>query len=103
MSISFFTTWATGTLNGYTKQEGGIPASIKYGVMGLTTGLHTMRMWGHLLQEKPVIRGAFVGLMVAAPIIVGAVFCLGGYLGKAVRHVEDRAYPPLVSVPNSLK
>jgi hypothetical protein len=92
MSLSFFSSWAIGALNGYTQKEGGLPAGIKYNIMGLTTIVGAIRVLG--LQPQPIRdpRALLGNMLVAVPLLVGTSFCLGNSVGKGVRLVEDRHF-----------
>ena len=89
MSLSLFSTWTVGALNGYKLKEDGLPNSIKYGTMALSTGVHIVKGFSNL--KTPIVNpGAnLFGLFVAIPVMIGATFCVGNYVGKGVRYVED--------------
>jgi hypothetical protein len=67
-----------GILNGYASKEGGLPTNIKYGTMGLTTGVYALKVLGDTsaLTTRPVILATT--LFVTVPALVGTTFCLGG-------------------------
>jgi hypothetical protein len=91
MSLSFFSSWAIGALNGYTQKEGGLPTGIKYNVMGLTTVVAAIRVLGSQplpLRNPPALLG---NLVITVPLLVGTSFCLGNSVGKGVRLVEDNS------------
>lgn len=87
MSLSLFSTWSIGILNGYTLKENGLPNSIKYGTMVLASGIHIVKDLGNF--TKPIPKTTMVGVFVAIPIMIGATFCVGNYLGKGVRYAKD--------------
>jgi hypothetical protein len=89
MSLSLFSTWFVGTLNGYKLKEDGLPNSIKYGTMALATGIHIAKGFGNL--KIPIINAgaSILGIGVIIPIMVGTTFCVGNYVGKGVRYAED--------------
>jgi hypothetical protein len=71
-----------GILNGYASKEGGLPTNIKYGTMGLTTGVYALKVLGDTsaLTTRPVILATT--LFVTVPALAGTTFCLGGYVGR---------------------
>jgi hypothetical protein len=81
---SFFTTWTTGILNGYTLEKGGLPTGIKYTVMGFTSVFGIMNGLSKL--PTPIPRSTSVGsLFLIPPLLAGSVFCVGDQFGKALR------------------
>jgi hypothetical protein len=96
MSLSLFTNWAVGLINGYKQKENGLPNGIKYGTMGITTFVSMIRVLGHMdTSSKGIINtGATPGqklfsLFVGVPLVMGANFCVGNHMGKAIRWAED--------------
>lgn len=89
MSLSFLSSWAIGALNGYTQKEGGLPAGIKYNVMGLTMVVGFLRVLGSQPQPIRDPRALLGNMLVAVPLLVGTSFCLGNSVGKGVRIVVD--------------
>lgn len=89
MSLSLFSTWSVGALNGYKLKEDGLPNSIKYGTMALASGIHIVKGLGNL--KTPIINPgiSLFGLGVIVPFMVGTTFCVGNYVGKGVRYAED--------------
>jgi hypothetical protein len=90
MSLSLFTGWAVGVLNGY--KEGGLSNSIKYGTMGLVGGAHIINIIRNngikpVTGVSPVV--LLAGILISAPLVSGSVFCLGHHLGKAVGYAEE--------------
>ena len=77
MSISLFTTWLTGTINGYKLKEDGLPNSIKYGVMGLTSGIHMIKGFSNIKLPVTSPGSTLAGLFVGIPLMTGATFCVG--------------------------
>ena len=85
-SIASISTWLVGAINGYKLKEDGLPNSIKYGSMALTAGISMIKFTGSI---KPPITnpGSILAIMfVGVPLATGSVFCLGNFLGKAVRY-----------------
>jgi hypothetical protein len=91
-SFSLFTNWAVGVLNGYKQKENGLPNSIKYGTMGVTTAVAMIKTLGNF-DAPNVVRATggqkLAGLFIAVPILMSTNFCVGHHLGKAVRYAED--------------
>jgi hypothetical protein len=86
MSIANFSVWFIGLMNGYKKDEDKLPNSIKYGSMGLTSVINMIKFTGSI---KPPITnpGSILATMfLGVPLVTGSVFCLGNFLGKAVRY-----------------
>jgi hypothetical protein len=92
--FSFFSTWAIGVLNGYNIKDNGLPKSIIYGTLGVTSFANMIKVFGNFDVEKnamthksakALLGAAFIGV----PIVMGTTFCTGNYLGKAVRYVKD--------------
>ncbi len=92
--FSFFSTWAIGVLNGYNIKDNGLPKSIIYGTLGVTSFANMIKVFGNFDSAKnamtpktanALITAAFIGV----PIVMGTTFCTGNYLGKAVRYVKD--------------
>jgi hypothetical protein len=75
-----------GILNGYASNEGGLPTNIKYGTMGLTTGVYSLKVLGDasVPTTRPVILATT--LFMTVPALVGTTFCLGGYVGRAANY-----------------
>ncbi len=88
MSLTWFSTWATGVLNGYQK-ENPIPASYKYTIMGITGGVQIVKGLGS--QPTLILKPALLlpTLFIGVPLITGSVFCVGTMFGKTVRHLQD--------------
>ncbi len=88
MSLTWFSTWATGVLNGYQK-ENPIPASYKYTIMGITAAVNVVKALGS--QTTPIPKPALLlpTLCIGVPLITGSVFCVGTMFGKSVRHLQD--------------
>lgn len=89
MSLSLFSTWTVGALNGYKLKEDGLPNSIKYGTMALASGVNIVKGFANL--KTPITNPgiSLLGLGVMMPFIVGTTFCIGNYVGKGVRYAED--------------
>ncbi len=92
MSLSLFTNWTVGVLNGYMQKDGGLPRGISYGTMGVTTFTMMIRMFGNLDETNVNLspRQKFVGMCIAAPLIIATNFCVGHHLGKAISYVKDK-------------
>ena len=88
MSFLWFSTWATGVLNGYQK-ENPIPASYKYTIMSLTGTINIVKALGS--QSIPIASPGILipSLFIGVPLITGSVFCVGTMFGKTVRHLQD--------------
>ena len=86
MSLSLITTWAVGMLNGYTSKENGLPASIKYTTISITSILSGFRMIEPKMPSSLVLTSFFI----ISPLMVGSLFCIGTQIGKGIRYVEDR-------------
>ena len=87
-------------MNGYTQKENGLPNGIKYGTIGITTFIGMFKILGN--WETPTAknlistitpRQKLAGLLIGAPLIMSANFCVGHHMGKAIRFVEDAAKP----------
>ena len=97
MSLSLFTNWAVGLINGYKQTDGGLPNNIKYGTMGITTSVAMIKTLGN--WDTPVAKNMMsatitpgqklFGLFIGVPIVMGMNFCVGHHMGKAIRWSED--------------
>ncbi len=90
MSLSVLSNWGIGILNGYSHKEGGIPTSIKYTAMSVTSFLHAMRILGASTSIKPNPSPGLLlsSILIGTPLIMGASFCVGTHFGKAIEHVQ---------------
>ena len=79
-----FTTWGVGALQGFTHKENVVPTSVKYTTMSVATGLSLIKAIPQV--KKPIDLG---GALIAIPLLIGSVFCLGTQMGKATRSVYD--------------
>ena len=101
MSLSIFTTWAVGLINGYKQQENGVPNGIKYGTMGITTSIAMLKTLANfdtpasknLLSSTITPGQKLFGLFVGVPLVMGMNFCVGHHMGKAIRFAEDDDRP----------
>jgi len=101
MSLSLFTNWAVGLINGYKQKENGLPSGIKYGTMGVTTSvamIKTLANWDtpsakNLLSSTITPGQKLFGLFVGVPLVMGMNFCVGHHMGKAIRFAEDDERP----------
>ena len=95
MSITLFTTWATGLFHGY--KQNGIPADLKWSILGLTTAVQSLKMLGKtpvplpMPQVLPVSLAIFVG----SPIVVGTLFFTGKQFGKVIQSLEKEQKGPV--------
>jgi hypothetical protein len=96
MSLSLFTNWAVGLINGYKQKEDGLPNGIKYGTLGITTFMAMIKTLGHMdTSSKAIINTGITpgqklfGLFIGVPLVMGTNFCVGHHLGKAIRYAED--------------
>ncbi len=85
--IHYYTTWAVGAMNGYTKPENGLPTGYKYGTIAVASGWQCIRSLSKL--PKDLSASLFLAGLVAIPIAVGSIFCLGNYMGKSSRFTFD--------------
>jgi hypothetical protein len=88
-----FTNWTVGLLNGYKQKENGLPNDIKYGTMGLTTFAGILKVLGNFDKYTNTARtpGQLASaLLLGVSLAIGANFCLGHHMGKAIRYVEDQ-------------
>ena len=96
MSLTLFTNWAVGVMYGYMQKENGLPNSIKYCTIGITTFIGVFKTLGNWdtptaknLISTITPRQKLAGLLIGAPLIMSANFCVGHHMGKAIRFVED--------------
>lgn len=92
MTLSLFTNWATGVLNGYSLKDNGLPKGIIYGTLGVTTFANMVKVLGSF--NAPEIKYHTAGnklasVFIGVPIIMGTTFCIGNFFGKGIRHVKD--------------
>ena len=95
-SLSLFSNWAVGLINGYKQKDNGLPNGIKYGTMGITTFSSMIKVIGSFDTPNlmKVTSGTKLGaLFIGVPIIMGTNFCIGHHLGKAIRYAEDEPRP----------
>lgn len=98
MSLSIFTNWATGVLNGYSLKDNGLPKGIIYGTLGVTTFANMVKVLGSF--NAPEIKHHTAGnklasLFIGVPIMMGTSFCIGNFFGKGIRHVKDISSEPI--------
>lgn len=94
MSLSIFTNWAVGLINGYKQKENGVPNGIKYGTMGITTSIAMIKTLAEFDSPNIIRVGAtpgqkLAGLFIGVPLVMGMNFCVGHHMGKAIRWAED--------------
>lgn len=88
--IPVFTTLSVGVLNGYTKNEHGLPNKIKYGTLGITIFSATVKIIAkEILEFGKCPIGRTLGICISTPILMGMHFCMGHHMGKAIRYIED--------------
>lgn len=89
MPLAWISTWAVGIINGYQHKENRLPASYKYGIISLASGLNIIKALGR--QSIPIANpnSLLIGLFVGIPFIAGSMFCTGNMLGKSIRHLSD--------------
>lgn len=85
MGLGIFTVWATGVLNGYSKE--GLPASYKYVPISLVSAIGILKGISDLKPVPPRPGGVLASLFIGIPIVMGASFCTGTFFGKSIRHV----------------
>jgi hypothetical protein len=101
MSLSLFTNWAVGLINGYKQKENGLPNGIKYGTMGITTSVAMIKTLGNWdtpsaknMMSATITPGQkLFGLFIGVPLVMGMNFCVGHHMGKAIRFAEDDDRP----------
>jgi hypothetical protein len=96
MSLSLFTNWAIGLINGYKQKENGLPNDIKYGTIGVTTTVAMIKTLANFDTPniiKMTSGQKLAGLFIGVPLVMGMNFCVGHHMGKAIRWVEDDERP----------
>ncbi len=94
------TVWTMGGINGYMLPENGLPTGYKYGALAIASGIQYIKAIGSDAFKELIPRRAVSGVlttMFGVPIVMGAVFCTGSFLGKSVRHLSDSLQVPKVS------
>ncbi len=86
MTIPNFSIWVIGLMNGYKKEEDKLPNSIKYGAMGITTAINMIIFTGSIKPPITNPGSILASMFIGIPLVSGSVFCLGNFLGKAVRY-----------------
>ena len=86
MTIPNFSVWFIGLMNGYKKDEDKLPNSIKYGAMGITSAINMIKFTGTIKPPITHPGSILASLFIGIPLVTGSVFCLGNFLGKAVRY-----------------
>jgi hypothetical protein len=102
MSLSIFTNWAVGAINGYKQKENGLPNGIKYGTLGLSTLVGMAKVLGTEFSQSVRPAHKLAAGFIAMPVIVGTTFCLGHHLGKAVCYAEDTPYKSKSIITNPI-
>ncbi len=99
MNIPLITNWAVGAINGYVQKENGLPNSIKYGTIGITTFMGMIKVWSKIdpLKESLINsltpRQKLLSFFIASSIVMTTQFYIGHHMGKAVRFAEDDPRP----------
>lgn len=88
-SVPILSTWVVGIINGI-KREETLPNNIKYGTMGLSSGIMWFKLFYQVLPEHipKNIMTPLLSATVGAPFIIGTTFCLGTYAGRAFRELD---------------
>ena len=96
MSLSLFTNWAVGVINGYKQKENALPNGIKYGTIGVTTTVAMIKTLADFDTPniiKMTSGQKLAGLFIGVPLVMGMNFCVGHHMGKAIRYAEDDERP----------
>jgi hypothetical protein len=96
MSLSLFTNWAVGLINGYKQKENGLPNDIKCGTIGVTTTIAMIKTLANFDTPniiKMTSGQKMAGLFIGVPLVMGMNFCVGHHMGKAIRWAEDDERP----------
>ena len=92
MSLSLFSNWGIGVLNGYKYKEDGISNKIKYTAMSVSSLLFGTRIiFEENIQKFPLKNTMFATFLFVAPLVIGSTFCIGTQFGKAIRDAEDNS------------
>ncbi len=86
MTIPNFSVWFIGLMNGYKKEEDKLPKSITYGAMGITTAINMIKFTGTIKPPITNPGSILASMFIGVPLVSGSIFCLGNFLGKAVRY-----------------
>jgi hypothetical protein len=90
MSLSLFSNWGIGVLNGFNYKEDGISSKIKYTAMSVSSVLFGLRAFSVENIPKLTPQQMLAVLFIGTPLAIGSSFCMGTQFGKALRDVEDR-------------
>lgn len=93
MSLSLITNGSVGFINGYNKKDNGVPNSIKYGIIGVTSvdGILKVLVNANIPDFiKSSSRQNLARIFIGIPLIMGTNFCIGHHIGKAVYYVENK-------------
>ncbi len=95
MSITLFTTWATGVFNGL--KPNSIPGDLKWSILGLTTLVGSIRIIGNAPVPLPHSKAVplMIATIVGAPAVTGIVYKTGDLFGKVMRSLEDQQTGPV--------
>ncbi len=96
MALLALTNWTTGLFNGYRYKENGLPNSIKYSTLAVTTLGGMFKVLGN--SDSPNISRLtggqrLAGLFIMVPLVMGTQLCMGHHMGKAIRYCEDEPRP----------
>jgi hypothetical protein len=86
MTIANYSVWFIGLMNGYKKDEDKLPNSIKYGSMGITSVINMIKYTGTIKPPITAPVSTLAAMFIGVPLVTGSVFCLGNFIGKAIRH-----------------
>lgn len=89
ISLSLFSNWGIGILNGYKYKEDGISNKIKYTAMSVSSLLFGTRIIFEENIQKLSPKYLFTTFLIVAPLVIGSSFCVGTQFGKAIRDAED--------------
>lgn len=99
MGLGTFTIWATGVLNGYSKE--GLPASYIYGPISLVSSIGILKGISEL-KPIPARPGAtLASLFIGVPVIMGVTFFTGTFMGKSIKYVLPASKIETVADPPS--
>lgn len=88
MGLGLFSVWSAGILNGYNKD--GLPVQYKYGLMSVVSGIQIVKALGSETKVPSRVGLYLTSLFVGIPLLTGATFCTGTFLGKSVQHVVKK-------------
>ena len=86
MSFPFITNLIIGLLNGYNKNDYGLPNSIKYTSMSVASVIVGFKM----IEPKMPPNFILLNFLIAAPLMIGSTFCLGTQMGKGIKYLDEK-------------